>query len=443
MKQEDKAKAYDEAIINGSRLWECGVITRENYEYIFPELKESEDERIRKALIRFHKSTIDIDGIKGDDILAWLEKQCEKKQLYIRFGDVPSNETSKIYRGEVEIGDENGVSVYPAFEVNGNIVLGLTLPITKTTLYTQQHLLEYDNRPCYLVSGDYVGKGTDGEPLIRNISIIKRLDNYRIKEVEKQGEQKVSYTTIVETGNGGINALVTRELPIDVGGVEQNLADKIEPKFKVGDLIKHNKANIICKVISVNSGSYYVENIETSGRSGRIELFNAEQNFHLWTIQDAKEGDVLAYETDEEDLWIMIYWSLYEPYEGHVHYHALLVNDNFSDKGTCCICINDLKPATKEQRELLFSKMKEARYEWDAKRKKLKKIDARENLTLDGDLMEADCIIAEQKPTWSEEDDYNVQCLVAKVVSDIQNGNVGRNQELIDWLKSLKQKIGG
>ena len=44
-------------------------------EYIFPELKESEDERIRKALIRFHKSTIDVDGIKGEDIIAWLEKQ--------------------------------------------------------------------------------------------------------------------------------------------------------------------------------------------------------------------------------------------------------------------------------------------------------------------------------------------------------------------------------
>ena len=46
----------------------------------------------------------------------------------------------------------------------------------------------------------------------------------------------------------------------------------------------------------------------------------------------------------------------------------------------------------------------------------------------------------EQSSAWSEEDDYNVQCLVAKVTSDIQNGNVGRNQELIDWLKSLKER---
>ena len=44
-------------------------------EYIFPELAKSEDEKIRKALIRFHKSTIDIDGIKGADVIAWLEKQ--------------------------------------------------------------------------------------------------------------------------------------------------------------------------------------------------------------------------------------------------------------------------------------------------------------------------------------------------------------------------------
>lgn len=112
-----------------------------------------------------------------------------KEQLYIRFGEIPTDEKSKIYKGENEVGIENGVSVYPAFKTNeGDIVLGLNLPITKTTLYTQQHLIEYDNRPCYLVKGDYVGKDTDGQPLINNVSIIEKIDNYRIKE-KKQGEQ--------------------------------------------------------------------------------------------------------------------------------------------------------------------------------------------------------------------------------------------------------------
>lgn len=67
----------------------------------------------------------------------------------------------------------------------------------------------------------------------------------------------------------------------------------------------------------------------------------------------------------------MLYWSLYEPYEGHVHYHALLINDDFTNKGTCCICIDNLKPATKEQRKLLFQKIKESGYEWLADKKEL------------------------------------------------------------------------
>jgi hypothetical protein len=51
------------------------------FEDTFPELEESEDEKIRKALIRFHRSTIDVDGINGEDIIAWLEKQGEQKPI--------------------------------------------------------------------------------------------------------------------------------------------------------------------------------------------------------------------------------------------------------------------------------------------------------------------------------------------------------------------------
>jgi hypothetical protein len=52
-----------------------------------------------------------------------------------------------------------------------------------------------------------------------------------------------------------------------------------------------------------------------------------------------------------------------------------------------------------------------------------------------------DCLYGKSKSAeWSEEDDYNLQCIIAKVDSDIQKGNVGRNQELIDWLKALKER---
>jgi len=75
-------KAYKEAlekIREGLQPLSDGTkisgVTRVFLEEVFPELKESEDEKIRKELIKFHKSTIDIDGIKGEKIIAWLEKQ--------------------------------------------------------------------------------------------------------------------------------------------------------------------------------------------------------------------------------------------------------------------------------------------------------------------------------------------------------------------------------
>ena len=137
--------------------------------------------------------------------------------------------------------------------------------------------------------------------------------------------------------------------------IEQKPADETESKFNVGDWIINNDKRIAVpiKILKIEKYGYVTS-------SGYTSFDKVKTDYHLWTIQDAKDGDVLAYVTDEEDLCIMIYRSLYEPYEGHVHYHALLVNDNFSYKGTCCICIDNLKPATKEQRDQLFSKMKEA-----------------------------------------------------------------------------------
>ena len=48
-------------------------------EHAFPELSESEDERIRKAIIGHLKNDVDFvcNGITKDECLAWLEKQKE------------------------------------------------------------------------------------------------------------------------------------------------------------------------------------------------------------------------------------------------------------------------------------------------------------------------------------------------------------------------------
>lgn len=160
---------------------------------------------------------------------------------------------------------------------------------------------------------------------------------------------------------------------------ENKPTDKVESKFHEGEWIIHQGTENIYQVTARIDNQYQLK----YGDNYTIQkCADVDRCARLWTIQDAKDGDVLVYVTDEEDLWIMIYWFLYVSYDGHVHYHALLVNDNFTDKGTCCICIDNLKPATKEQRDLLFQKMADAGYEWDAEKKELKKIKSK---TLDAD----------------------------------------------------------
>ena len=81
MTQEEKAKAYDEAIERAKVIYQgcykpdTAATIAEVLQNVFPELKESGDERIRKELIEFVKSR---GGFK-QEYIAWLEKQegCE------------------------------------------------------------------------------------------------------------------------------------------------------------------------------------------------------------------------------------------------------------------------------------------------------------------------------------------------------------------------------
>ena len=86
MTTEEKAKAYDEAFERAKNLHKDAIDMEENLlakqcEIIFPELEESEDEKIRRTLIRICKKALpDIFktyGYEGnkENIIAWLERQ--------------------------------------------------------------------------------------------------------------------------------------------------------------------------------------------------------------------------------------------------------------------------------------------------------------------------------------------------------------------------------
>ena len=75
---EKKAKAYDEAIKKAQDMLSYKELRREDAEYLFPELAESEDEKIRKALIECIEYNVNIAGGFGkQELIAWLEKQGE------------------------------------------------------------------------------------------------------------------------------------------------------------------------------------------------------------------------------------------------------------------------------------------------------------------------------------------------------------------------------
>ena len=69
-------------------------------EIIFPELKESEDERIRKELISFLQS---YDTLLTQKFIAWLEKQSEQKSTWSEEDEYILNETIQHLKELIEI----------------------------------------------------------------------------------------------------------------------------------------------------------------------------------------------------------------------------------------------------------------------------------------------------------------------------------------------------
>jgi hypothetical protein len=133
----------------------------------------------------------------------------------------------------------------------------------------------------------------------------------------------------------------------------------VEPKFKKGDWITNG--TFTHYIVSIVDGFYYFYG------GGYLDFGKIDGYYHLWTIEDAKDGDVLVdvygnisiYEKCDDFDW-MSYCSL-----GHNggFQHFKIEHEN-----------EKTYPATKEQRDLLFAKMREAGYQWDADKKELRKV---------------------------------------------------------------------
>ena len=261
---QEKATRYDEAIkrleyIKTGKCQKTFVFTEGLFDYIFPKLKESDDERIRGNIIAtIHLYYGEPLEDEAKEMIAWLEKQCEQK------------------------------------------------------IKTPEESLGIDS------------------------------DTYnKIVDECIYGEQK----------------------PID----------KVEPNFKVGDwVIWDNK--IPCHVDNIyqgkNSLMYTITDTNNMTRSYSVKGF--DNNAHLWTIQDTRNGDILC---SNQIIVLFKQWEDNTGYTFVIAHAGIDISGKLQITNGHWLINNKSKPATKEQRDILFQKMKEACYEWDADKKELRKIE--------------------------------------------------------------------
>lgn len=148
---------------------------------------------------------------------------------------------------------------------------------------------------------------------------------------------------------------------------EQKLADKVESTFKVGYWIVNNNTKDVFLIKSINNGYCTLEDIKGNIISPCLPPCESES--HIWSIQDAKDGDVLV--ASDGSLFIFA-----KVKDNSVYYHFSLCKNGsqeISDGNHAWETANSCHPATKEQRDCLFQEIRKAGYEWDAENKELKK----------------------------------------------------------------------
>ena len=152
---------------------------------------------------------------------------------------------------------------------------------------------------------------------------------------------------------------------------EKPKEEEFKPKFNVGDFVVSDYC--MGRVVEITPDAYLLD-------TGQGIPFSCEHNAHIWNItKDAKDGDVLCCESG----WTCIFKAL----NSDISFSSYCFMDDTGwfcetgseshtlDKAFIKAYNGNIYPATKEQCDLLFQKMKGSGYEWDADKKELKKIE--------------------------------------------------------------------
>lgn len=398
---EEKAKAYDEAIKRGldyiKHTPATEMVTRQDiFEAIFPEFKESEGEKIRKAIIEhFRWNTKQIlNEFSNKKALAWLEKQGKPVEINPSEFDLQLNRLLVQFESLTKEELESTLSFYLNVVKNGwpyeneekqgeqkskKVSLWKHWKDGKVRIHRYKNIAgNGEDKPIYLVKSG--NSYTLSSCLGYECDYIELSDLDELMLSEKQGEKpqgKSAMEAINEQKTDNANKVEPKDYssidPHFGKPIEQKPADKVEPKFHEGDWTVSNldkEARQISEVHFDEYNSYYVVN----GKSVNLEEY--DRLHHLWTIDDARDGNVL-HSPSHHLIWI---------YKDNEHYYAC-VNMNYATKNVAIngliIIPNDACPATKDEQTILFARMEEAGHEWDVEKKELKDIEHKHFCELD------------------------------------------------------------
>lgn len=203
----------------------------------------------------------------------------------------------------------------------------------------------------------------------------------------------------------------------------QKPANKVEPKLHEGDWVV-TCANSVVQIKAINSNNYVLEN------TMRFNIAYVDKYWHIWTIADAKDGDVLT----ASDGSIFIYAGCDDV---DCKYHiALAINGSIhvSEGTELWEETSSVKPATKEQRDLLFQKMKDNNWEWDAKAKKLnKKLKTFPTLSNSSK-------VGKNETKWTDEDFRAIDNCCLLIAADNSYEKAFKD-DCIHYLQNLKKEI--
>ena len=205
MTDKEKAKAYDEALERAKKLYGKGIT-----EEIFPELNESEDERIKKAIIEFFESEDDnttYSLVRKKDIIAWLERQGKEEYGLKSFKDEDVRKFMQYIEKQAKAYEFNLPNrSYDIYAFAKDLLVWLEKQ-------SEQESSQINERVwLYLISDVLTWKDGIGQ----------YLDDPRVQELAKRLCSEYAQKLYS---------------PSNTGKNEQKSADKIEPKFNVGDWV--------------------------------------------------------------------------------------------------------------------------------------------------------------------------------------------------------------